>query len=178
MRSTESFLDLMEVVGVMGIWPGRKFSTYHNSCGGKTLVQCQRDLQLQVEFQNRNDSPIGHRQISCCQVSLVIGNVISKNDNRVSTRSEPNWRAASSTVDLLKLSPRPVEPAFFHQRHLDLTGLSPNSPFCPIIHDRGWGHYGIKGNAWNPKEAITLGFNCISSKCQSTPDVWESSASL
>lgn len=72
----------------------------------------------------------------------------------------------------------PVEPVFCHQPHLDLTGLSSNSPFGPTVHGRRWRHLGIKGKAWSPKEAITLGFNCVSSKCQSTPDVWESSASL
>lgn len=111
-------------------------------------------------------------------VHSVIFNIISKNDTHCMYWSPTGELTDRYFAVIWKLFPMPVEPVFLHQPYLDLTGLSSNSPFGPIIHGRRRGHHRIKGKAWNPKEAITLGFNCVSSKCQSTPDVWESSASL
>lgn len=164
----------------MGIRPGQNYSNYHNGEDDTCLKPKQSS-----NFRWSSETEMFPHRSTLDQLQLVhcvIFNIISKNDTEYQPGLEPNWTAASSTVRfvavILKLSPRPVEPVFFHQPHLDLTGLSPNSPFGPIIHDRRGGHYGIKGKAWNPKEAITLPFNCVSVKCQSTPDVWESSASL
>lgn len=159
--------------GAMGIGPGPNYGDHHNG-QDDTCAKPKQNFSFRTEM-----SPC---RSSLAPSTLYYFQHYFRDWRWASKGLEPNWRAASSTVRFVavisKPSPRPVVPVFLHQPHLDPTGLSPNSPFGPIIHDRRRGHYGIKGKAWNPKEAITLGFNCVSSKCQSTPDVWESSASL
>lgn len=64
------------------------------------------------------------------------------------------------------VSLRPVEPVLFHRLHLDPAALFPKWPPRPYNPPTGWEHYRIKAGARNPKAAITLRFNCVSSKCQ------------
>lgn len=175
MRSTDTILELD---GSLEWWESGQLPNYSNYHYGRVWHNRVQTLGGVPKW--NVSSTVNIRSIaarSLCYIQHYF-----KERRWASTELEPNWTAASSTVRFVavisKLSVQPAETVFFHQPHLDLTGLSPNSPFGPIIHDRRGGHYGIKGKAWNPKEAITLGFNCVSSKCQSTPDVWESSASL
>lgn len=133
---------------MLGIRPAMNYSNYHNR-EDDTCPKPKHNFRWSSKTElSHHRSSLDQLRLACC----VIFNMNSKKDTEYHPGWSQTWRTASSTVRsvavISKLSLRPVEPVFFHQSHLDLTCLSPNSQFGPIIHEK-------KGGAlWDQRESM------------------------